>query len=397
MDYGSVATAACFHGGAFFEAIGERLDDLSRRHRVVNADVLDAWFPPAPGVLAALRADLDWLARTSPPVGCTGLQDSIAATRGVPAACVLPGAGSSDLIFLALREWLTPRSRVLLLDPCYGEYAHVLEHVIGCRVDRLALRRDARWAPDVTALATILEQAYDLVVLVNPNNPTGHYIDRHTVESLISAAPARTRFWIDEAYLEYVPGSASLESTASRDPRVIVCKSMSKVYALSGMRAAYLVGAPAALAPLRRITPPWSVSLPAQLAAIRALEDPEYYMARYAETSALRRQLDGALRAIEGVEETTGAANFILCHLDPQAPSAAAVIKRCRQSGVYLRDVRSMGTRMGTHVLRTAVKDAESNATILSALTEALGRAPDEAEGDTHRSASGDRSEVGHH
>src|SRR5262249_4531656 len=48
----------CYHGGAFFDAIGEQFDDLARRHRIINADVLDAWFPPAPGVLDALREHL---------------------------------------------------------------------------------------------------------------------------------------------------------------------------------------------------------------------------------------------------------------------------------------------------------------------------------------------------
>jgi len=63
----------------------------------------------------------------------------IARTRGVSPENILPAAGSSDAIFLAFRQWLTPTSRVLILDPTYGEYAHVLERVIGCRVIRLPL------------------------------------------------------------------------------------------------------------------------------------------------------------------------------------------------------------------------------------------------------------------
>jgi nicotinamidase-related amidase len=63
--------------------------------------------------------------------------DLLAEWRGVDEHCLLPGGGSSDLIFLALRQWLTPASHALILDPTYGEYAHVLERVIGCRVDRI--------------------------------------------------------------------------------------------------------------------------------------------------------------------------------------------------------------------------------------------------------------------
>ena len=65
---------------------------------MIGGDVIDAWFPPAPGVLDALRDDLPWLLRTSPPADCRGLVETIAAVRGVEPAQVLPGAGSSDLI-----------------------------------------------------------------------------------------------------------------------------------------------------------------------------------------------------------------------------------------------------------------------------------------------------------
>ena len=132
----------CFHGGAFFQAIGERFETLDRRQQIISADVLDAWFPPTPRVLAALTEHLAWLLQTSPPTNCAGLIDVIAEARGVDRRQVLPGAGSSDLIFLALREWLDRDSRSLVLDPTYSEYTHVLENVIGCRVDRLRLSQD---------------------------------------------------------------------------------------------------------------------------------------------------------------------------------------------------------------------------------------------------------------
>src|SRR5439155_7199861 len=103
--------AACFHGGAFFASIGERFETLDRSREIINADVLDAWFPPAPSVLTALEEHLPWLLRTSPPTSCKGLIETIAEVRGVAPHTILPGAGSSDLIFRALRHWLTPRSK----------------------------------------------------------------------------------------------------------------------------------------------------------------------------------------------------------------------------------------------------------------------------------------------
>ncbi|MGC6487760.1 MAG: aminotransferase class I/II-fold pyridoxal phosphate-dependent enzyme, partial [Planctomycetota bacterium] len=248
---GSQSSSPCFHGGAFFEAVGPRFDDLSRSERTVNADVLDAWFPPAPKALQALRDHLPWLIRTSPPTDCGGFLEVVAETRGVPVECLLPGGGSSDLMFLALPTWLDQSSRVTLLDPTYGEYRHILDHVVGCEVDALPLRRDDGYAVDLEALERCAAES-DLLILVNPNSPTGRHVARSELVQLLDAVPATTRVWIDETYVEYVGDEQSLEQDVVRRPNAVVCKSMSKVYALSGVRAAYLCGSAALLAPLRR-------------------------------------------------------------------------------------------------------------------------------------------------
>ena len=185
--------APCFHGGAFFEAIGPKFDQLERRHDIINADVLDAWFPPSPKVLAALQDHLPWLLRTSPPTACEGLVEAIAHARGVAPANILPGGGSSDLIFRALRHWLTPASHALILDPTYGEYAHVLEQVIGCTVDRLPLSPRDDFAVDLDRLEAAMGDGYDLVVLVNPNSPTGRHLSRTELQTVIAAAPPTTK------------------------------------------------------------------------------------------------------------------------------------------------------------------------------------------------------------
>ncbi|CAM5232239.1 hypothetical protein SSPIM334S_04566 [Streptomyces spiroverticillatus] len=290
----------CEHGGASFTAIGTDFRTLHRRHEVVAADVLDAWFPPAPGAAAALAEDPAWTARTSPPTGAEGLLSEIATARALPLESLVAGAGSSDLIFRAFGRWLTPESRVLLLDPGYGEYAHVTERVIGCQVDRFRLHRKEDWRIDFDRLASVVATGrYDLVVVVNPNNPTGRHAPADALRTLIAGSPAATRWWIDEAYLGYVALSESLAPLASVDPRVVVCTSLSKMYALSGVRAAFLVADPATAAVLRRWTPPWAVSLPAQLAAVAALRGPEHYRSQWLRTHALRGRLAADLAAVD--------------------------------------------------------------------------------------------------
>ena len=262
-------------------------DDLARRNAIINADVLDAWFDPAPGVIGILRDHLPWLCRTSPPTLADGLRDAIAEARGLAPECVLLGAGSSDLIFRVLPRWLSHKSRVLVLDPTYGEYAHVFHNIIGCRVDRLALHREDDFALREGSLREALDRRYDLVILVNPNNPTGRLASRAMLESVLADAPRKTTIWVDEAYIDYTGPENSLERFASETGNVVVCKSMSKVYGLSGLRVAYLCGALRRIAPFRAVTPPWIVGLPAQAAAVHALRDSGYYAECYRQTHTL--------------------------------------------------------------------------------------------------------------
>lgn len=360
--------ASCFHGGESFEAVGTSFDNLSRHRDVINADVLDAWFPPAPDVVRALEEELPWLLRTSPPVDCAGLIEAIGKARGLAPESILPGAGSSDLIFRALPRWLKRESRVLLLDPTYGEYAHVLEKVIGCQVERLPLDRAQDYRVDLEELKSLISTGPDLVILVNPNSPTGQYLTAAQIDDLLAAAPPSTRVWVDETYVDYV--GQSVESLTTRHDNLIVCKSMSKAYALSGARVAYLAAASHQLEELRALTPPWVIGLPSQVAATRALQSPQYYEARWKETHQLREDLSAGLRAL-GWEVLPGCANFVLAHLpDDLGISAEEILTRARTKGLYLRDSATMGATMGDRAIRVAVKEAETNGRILEILAK---------------------------
>ena len=362
----------CYHGGAFFEAIGSEFDALNKRKDIINADVLDAWFNPSPKVLDELKTHLSWICKTSPPTDCGGMAAKIAEIRGVETENILPGAGSSDLIFMAFQEWLTPKSRVLILDPTYGEYTHVLENVIGCKVDRINLLKSENFVLSTEKLITESKNNYDLIVLVNPNSPTGQYIPKETLEIVLKKIPIETRVWIDETYIEYTGTNQSLEKFAVRRSNIIICKSMSKIYALSGLRSAYLCSSAYQLEKLKAISPPWAVSLPAQIAAVNAMKDPEYYSKCYEETHELRNEFVASLTAITSVEITQTTANFILCHLNPQGPTAAKFVANCRKHGLYVRDISNMGTNIGKHTIRIAIKDRATNQKMLTIMKPLL-------------------------
>jgi histidinol-phosphate/aromatic aminotransferase/cobyric acid decarboxylase-like protein len=237
----------------------------------------------------------------------------------------------------------------------------------------LSLRREQHYDIDLKQLAVSLASGrYSLAVLVNPNSPTGRHVDREALKSVLAQSPTHTRVWVDETYIDYVGSGQSLESYAADSEHVVVCKSMSKVYALSGVRAAYMIGAASLLDPLRELSPPWSVSLPGQLAAVRALEDADYYESRYAETHQLREVLAAELEARCGFDVLPGVANFLLCHIPEHGPTASEVVARCCDENVFLRDASGMGLNLGDYAIRIAVKDAATNARVLDVLVAVL-------------------------
>jgi histidinol-phosphate/aromatic aminotransferase/cobyric acid decarboxylase-like protein len=227
-------------------------------------------------------------------------------------------------------------------------------------VDDFPLQREDLFAVDLNQLSIAISRGYDLVVLVNPNSPTGQHIPREQLEAVLKEASGQTRIWVDETYVEYVGSGQSLESIAAKSENIIVCKSMSKVYALSGTRVAYLCAGAHQLEALRAVTPPWVVSLPGQVAAVKALENPDYYSACYRETKTLRESLAEELSTL-GWLTFPAVANFLLCELPPGGPDSVEMIARCRKLGLFLRHPGNMGTMPGGRFIRIAVKDVETN------------------------------------
>ncbi|HVT13456.1 MAG TPA: histidinol-phosphate transaminase [Fimbriimonadaceae bacterium] len=349
--------AGSIHGGRFWSIVQ---NDLDRLDSVVRADVLDAWFPPPPEVLAALRHYDVELCRTSPEAEALPLRAAIGEARGIPPESIVTGAGSSALIYLALPFFGAKAQSALILDPMYGEYRHVLENLCQLPVHTLDLdpRDGYRLQPE-----RFLEAPGDCIALVNPNSPTGSHVPRLSLEPIVRELAKTRVVWIDETYIDYAGTGESLESMASENPNVIVCKSMSKVYALSGLRCAYLVSHPDRTAQIVRYRPPWAVSLPAQVCGSLALRAGNYYESRYEETARLRQNLRLRLEEI-GLEVTEGVINALLVHLPPDGPSASGLAGLAEGHGIYLRDAASMGASMGTHTLRVSVRGEQENVRI---------------------------------
>lgn len=360
----------CYHGGQSIRAMGCDIQKIDDQIRVINADVLDAWFPPSPQAVRLLGAHLPWMMRTSPPTNAEEIREKIAEARGIPVGAVVTGAGSSDLIFRVFQHWLDQKSRVLLIKPCYAEYDHVCRHVIRCHVDSLELAISNGFLLNADELVAQLQTtAYDLVVIVNPNNPTGAFLPRKFWRALLprlgdGPRSGRPRVWIDECYVDYVDAAESMESLAAENPGVVVCKSLSKSMGLSGLRVGYLTLVPELADDLRRITPPWNLGTLTQLGLSAALEDPEYYRDQFEQTHSQRKWLEFELSKL-GFTVVAGTANFFLAYLPAHIPEKSAFLRHCEQHRLFLRDTFPTSPELGPRTIRFAVKDPLTNQQML--------------------------------
>jgi len=196
------------------------------------------------------------------------------------------------------------------------------------------------------------------VILVNPNNPTGRVLGAEQVMDLRAMLSSDTILWVDEAYIDYAPEGCSVEKHAAVTPNLFVLKSLSKAYALSGLRAAYLVS--------RTPTspPPWIVGHPAQMAAIAALGDPDYYTALWRETNRMTEDFAIEVSRL-GLGCHYGFLNAVLVE-DIDSLSA----ERLAEQGLIVRTPEGMGGVLSARYIRIGIKPRHFWPRMLAALEQ---------------------------
>lgn len=364
-----------FHGGNSFASIGYAFEELPKSKTIIRADVLDAWFPPTPKALRKMKQYLAFILKASPPTHSEGLIQTISHYQNIPQDNILVGGGSSDIMFILFPQLLQRRDRVLILDPMYGEYAHIFERVIHNHVSRFVLPKENNFTlPTDKFIRTIKTLGPKLVAMVNPNSPTGQLVEKSQLLHILKSIPKQTYFLIDEAYIDYANPTQSMEQVTRKFPNLIVLKTMSKAYALSGARVGYMIANKKIINTIKPHTPPWAVSTPAQVAAIEALKDQEYYTNRYAQTKQLTQTLVKQLRQIKEVKTYDTNANYVLIEIIKSNLSAEQVVHTLAQKNVFVRNCDSMSAQFKNRFIRIAVQDAKANEMIIEALKLALAK-----------------------
>jgi len=264
------------------------------------------------------------------------LADAAAAYVGVPRDEVIVGAGADEVLDLGAKSYLTAETAALVPVPTYGMYA-VLTAQRGARAVQVPrLPAEGGFLLDVPR---VVERLADVAVvwLCAPNNPTGADEPLQALEAVIDAAAALGSsapiVVVDEAYHEWT--GTSVVEWRHRYPNLIVVRTLSKAFALAGIRVGYAVATRKTIATLERVRPPGSISTVSATIAAAALRNPAYAARNVARASAERDRLAAGLDAA-GWTTAPSATNFLLVRIG-DAAAAARAADRLLRAGIVPR------------------------------------------------------------
>lgn len=314
------------------------------------------------GVRRAAQAALEEANRYPDPM-CRALRAKLGEYHHLSPEHILCGNGAADLIFrLALAK--KPK-RGLLLAPTFGEYERALE-TVGCEVEHFFLEENQNFQMTEGLLEHIVP-GLELLVLCEPNNPTGQVTD-HTLllEILERCAQTGTLLAVDECFLDFLPHPEehSLIREVPTHKNLLIFRAFTKCYAMAGLRLGYCLCADSALLEhMARMGQAWGVSCVAQEAGLAALEEKAYLEQLRDVIERERPLLQKGLEDL-GCRVVPGQANFLLI----QSP-APNLRERLEEKGI---SIRSCGDFLGLDEgwCRVCVRTGEDNQRLLSAMRE---------------------------
>lgn len=263
---------------------------------------------PSPKALEAIRNCLH-KAHLYPDGGGYYLRRRLADLRGLEMDQIILGAGSTDLIELVAKTFLTAGDEAITSESAFYIYRLAIEEMGASLI--LTPMRDMTF--DLATIAHAVTRRTKVIYLANPNNPTGTMFTAQDLDRLLDTLPPRVLVVLDEAYFEYVqsPDYSHSLDYVRQGRNVLVLRTFSKVHGLAGLRIGYGMGHPELIECLNRIRSPFNANSVAQAAALAALDDREH-VARSVESNTREMKLLTEELTLAGVRYTPSVANFLL-------------------------------------------------------------------------------------
>jgi threonine-phosphate decarboxylase len=293
------------------------------------------------------------------------LKDALAKHHKMRPAEILVGNGSTQLIYL-LCFALRPRN-ALVVAPAFSEQANALT-LAGAKVTFLSLTADLDFKFCTEDFMAAWEKAPDLAFLTTPNSVSGRLIPSVEIEKMARIALLKRRFLvIDEAFIDFVEAE-SVKHLIRDNPYVIILRSLTKYYALPGLRLGYLLAHSRRVAQFAAYQEPWSVNGPAQKVAVACLADRSFGLKTDRWLRQERDFLSQGLIALKLFQPYPSSTNFLLVRIANNA-SAAGLRSFLLHRNILIRACDSF-TGIGSDHFRVAVRQRKDNRLLLEALRE---------------------------
>lgn len=356
----------CVHGGEVFEVA--RVNRIDPRNILDFSSNINPLGPPS-SALKRLKKAM-WMIPHYPDSSYYDFRKAAAEYVGLPTIeNVIEGNGSTELIYLFAELFVREGDRALIPVPTFGEYERAVRSRGGSPV---FLECEPKFMVSVDSVADQLDKGCKTLFLSNPNNPSSKTISTKDLIKLIDLAFNRdVHVFLDETFIEFIENhECGLSSRVQEFPNLFIIRSLTKIFALTGLRVGYGLASRKLAEQLKRGKMPWSLNILAQEAGIAALRD-DLYLERSRKVIANERNfLYSGLKKVPGLTAFRPEANFVLLRIShgwtAQELKAALLDKR-----ILIRDCSSF-EGLGKDYFRVSVKLRKQNTLLLSALKEVL-------------------------
>lgn len=325
---------------------------------------------PSPKAVAAMQAVLSD-SNFYPDNDAVDLRDALAKRHGVQPGQILLTAGSTSLLGILARTLLSSGLNAVTSERSFIVYP-LATQAAGGQLIQVPMRRDTF---DLEAVSAAIDGNTRIVYLSNPNNPTGTIVAAQDLDRFLHQLPDHVILVLDEAYYDFaqylatqrrVDYSHSLKYV-NQGRKVVVLRTFSKAHGLAGVRVGYGIGPTELMSYFARMRTTFSVSAPAQAAALAALEDEAHVQKALVNNAEQAARLTESLREM-GYEVAPTWANFLYCEL---GEDAAAVSQRLQAEGVIIRPLGPWGAPTA---IRVTIGTPDQNGTFLKAFKKVMER-----------------------
>jgi histidinol-phosphate aminotransferase len=323
---------------------------------------------PLPEVVAAIQQSILEVNRY-PDGAAHTLTHALADFLTVAPEAILLGNGSNEVIDMLVRALVSPGENVVYSEKSFIVYPLITRvHFETGRA--VPMGPDLRH--DLVAMAAAVDARTKLVIVCNPNNPTGTYVDAAAFARFLDAVPPQVIIAVDEAYYEYVSAADYPQTLPllAAYPNLVVLRTFSKIHSLAGLRVGFGVGHPDLIGELQKTREPFNVNTPAQVGALACLRHWDAVAGRARRNQEQREWLAGELERL-GLHVVPSQTNFLFCTLPGQSGSELA--QRLLQQGVIVRPMDAFGLGDGEGAVRISVGLPAENRRCVEALGQILG------------------------